>query len=1363
MTVASSASVFLLTTLLAAPAIGEDLLPWEAHPLASDPKAVLKAAQSVGNADSEAVVLFEDVEYRLDEEGRCDYRYRLAFRVQTEAAVKNWESVSADWAPWYQNRPELRARVITPDGIEHVLDPATVAEAGVGDDDGEIFSDRRRVRAPLPGVAAGSVVEEEIHIVDRSPLFSVGTGRRFVIGWLVPVLRTRVRVDVPESVPLKHVLREAPGFTVERRHDGGRVQLLIEAGRLEARPVPEPWMPSDQVRTPYFAFSTASSWAAVAQAYGHTVDEQIGIASMAASKAGVRREDVAVRLLKQLHREIRYTGVEFGEAAVVPRKPAEVLARSYGDCKDKAALLVSRLRAQGVAANVALLSAGYGADVDVDLPSLGVFDHAIVVLPGEPRLWIDATDESARVNELSLPDQGRLALIAAADTQELLRTPVTASGDNVLRKTREYRLTESGGARVIETTSATGSIERAYRSYYAGTKPEIRQEQRERYAKSEHGATSIVSARNSEPHDLSVPFEIRVESEAKPTEMEGATARVKIKLGSLFTRVPDEVLGDSQEGEDKARQTPFFMAEPHRIEWTYRIMPPPGFVLKRLPPADSVALGPARVEVRFDQQPDGTIGGRLSFDSGPRVLEPRAFEAFRVGLRKWRDRELTVELEDEAMALVEAGRTCEGIDRLRQAVERQPERALPRERLASALLTAGFGEAAREQARKGVALESGSSTAHRTLGWTLEHDALGRRFKKGWDRSAAEAEYRKAKELDSKNVAARMSLAILAEHDDEGVPFGEGARIEDGVREAEALRSDLDNSSLDINRLLGLMWLRRFEELERVAQTLPETSGRNELILVAAAMRRGVAAAVAEAAKLFPDAAQRRDALLHAGNSLTQLRAYPEGSALLSESVFGAEDAAVRRNRADLFTRVKRYEDLKLSEDDPRAAVIRLFIAGAEDGSGTSGATRLVDVMALSDAERAQLEERSGELRAAVQAGMRMATGGSARFTRGVVDLLVAVSSLSVDGDPEIGFRVRQKVGEAEQSIYVVRREGRCRVLGYAHQPERIAAEIWRLLDKGELSGAERWLDWLREDARRPPSDDDPLPAGAFLQLWSATGRRDLETARVATASLFLDAARAEEGIKTLTTSREGVSDERTQRAIDSALLALYGAAGRHADRAALAQRLRAVYPQSAYALAALVDALRKLGRTDEARAVCEERLRAQPNDVMALRVLAGMESGAGHYAAAETTFARLFESGRAETGDWNNRAWNALLRGSVDDAAVEWGQRAAQAKAQSHSLLHTLATLYAEKGRVKEAQQVLSQGLTLGDDEPGSADWYVVGRIAEHCGLWEVARSAYKRVAPKKDLQDTGVLAERALARLPPLPAPARASVSTK
>src|SRR5205823_9097961 len=101
------------------------------------------------------------------------------------------------------------------------------------------------------------------------------------------------------------------------------------------------------------------------------------------------------RLLERVHKDIRYTGLEFGEASIVPSRPAETLKRRYGDCKDQATLLVALLRAAGIPAQVALLDTGPGTDIEPELPGLGSFDHAIVFVPGPRPVWIDPTDEVA--------------------------------------------------------------------------------------------------------------------------------------------------------------------------------------------------------------------------------------------------------------------------------------------------------------------------------------------------------------------------------------------------------------------------------------------------------------------------------------------------------------------------------------------------------------------------------------------------------------------------------------------------------------------------------------------------------------------------------------------------------------------------------------------------------------------------------------------------------------------------------------------------------------------------------------------------------------------------------------------------------
>src|SRR5262249_48862633 len=99
--------VFFVVLGLAAPAAARgDTPPWEAQPFAADGKDVIKAAAAAAAADkSDVVVLFEESRFRFEPDGRCDYRYHIVYRIQTEAGVRGWSSIGSGWAPWFEQKP----------------------------------------------------------------------------------------------------------------------------------------------------------------------------------------------------------------------------------------------------------------------------------------------------------------------------------------------------------------------------------------------------------------------------------------------------------------------------------------------------------------------------------------------------------------------------------------------------------------------------------------------------------------------------------------------------------------------------------------------------------------------------------------------------------------------------------------------------------------------------------------------------------------------------------------------------------------------------------------------------------------------------------------------------------------------------------------------------------------------------------------------------------------------------------------------------------------------------------------------------------------------------------------------------------
>jgi hypothetical protein len=250
--------------------------PWDGPAFSATPVALLRAAAKISApAGVEVSVLFDEPRYRFETDGRESFWLRRIFKVNSPAGATDWGTVDLGWSPWYQNRPSLRARVVTPDGKSHELDPQTIEIVAENQSDNQMLSDRRTVRAPLPGMTTGAVVEELFEIVDQTPQFRAGLVEAHPLGFYgARVERQRVLVSAPASMPLKTVLYLLPGVHPAETRRGGDVELTFEAGPLDPVEPPPPGWPIERPARAALMMSTGASWADVAAGYAKLVDPQ---------------------------------------------------------------------------------------------------------------------------------------------------------------------------------------------------------------------------------------------------------------------------------------------------------------------------------------------------------------------------------------------------------------------------------------------------------------------------------------------------------------------------------------------------------------------------------------------------------------------------------------------------------------------------------------------------------------------------------------------------------------------------------------------------------------------------------------------------------------------------------------------------------------------------------------------------------------------------------------------------------------------------------------------------------------------------------------------------------------------------------
>nr|AGF93473.1 protein containing Transglutaminase-like domain protein [uncultured organism] len=124
------------------------------------------------------------------------------------------------------------------------------------------------------------------------------------------------------------------------------------------------------------------------------------------------KEEKIEALYNYVATKIRYVAIELGRGKYQPHKASETFTNKYGDCKDKATLLISMLRVAGIKAHPVLILSGLNAKTDFQAPPPGKgMNHAIVAVERESGLQLlDPTCDTCPYEYLPDNDRGKKAL-----------------------------------------------------------------------------------------------------------------------------------------------------------------------------------------------------------------------------------------------------------------------------------------------------------------------------------------------------------------------------------------------------------------------------------------------------------------------------------------------------------------------------------------------------------------------------------------------------------------------------------------------------------------------------------------------------------------------------------------------------------------------------------------------------------------------------------------------------------------------------------------------------------------------------------------------------------------------------------------
>ncbi|MGD8375429.1 MAG: DUF3857 and transglutaminase domain-containing protein [Acidobacteriota bacterium] len=568
------------------------------------------AAGSVASRD--AVLLEESLRIRVLSPTEAEVEYENRTRLLTQRGVERYGFAVVGYNPWVAVA-DFRGSIVLPDGKR-----TKVRKSDISDQSDfasyELYSDNRRKVMRFTGAAPGATVEHSYRTRIRSLFF---LPRRFLLADELPGAIRTLTVDYPASTPFRFDVRGTAEET--HRTDGDR-EIRSWTARDTAAVEFDPGSPPAADLLPRVSLFPeeilwedhridSTTWDGIASWYaglardGMQPDADVSrLTAEVVAGAGSGDERIR-RIYEFVQRQVQYVAVELGVGGWKPHPSGEVLHHRYGDCKDKATLMIAMLRATGLDGNPVLVRTRDAGRTDPEQP-VPSFNHAIVAVPAEDGfLFLDPTATTIPYGDLPWGDQGVNALVVLPDgTAQIVPTPLTPPEHNRLHHRVEAALDVSGRLSGIYVLEATGQ-RRAEISGALGVRDE-----RDRAAYLSGLLGELCPGALLRSHEIEPapgpeePLRIRMEFEVPRYAARAGSA---LLVGLHPTRSNDLIRLGGQEQRDQ----PVFFPYLFRDTASVRLRLPPGRSPRKLP--ESAYLNAPGFEAtatyRERDDPDGTV------------------------------------------------------------------------------------------------------------------------------------------------------------------------------------------------------------------------------------------------------------------------------------------------------------------------------------------------------------------------------------------------------------------------------------------------------------------------------------------------------------------------------------------------------------------------------------------------------------------------------------------------------------------------------------------------------------------------------------------------------------------------------------
>lgn len=434
------------------------------------------------------------------------------------------------------------------------------------------------------GLEAGSRVVLQYVYHDAPPRF---LPNHFVSSWLFQGVHRQLGearwvVQVPAGRELAMHVQGPVEHAVERGQGEHDVHTFTAS---DVPPlVPEPAMPPPRNLLAMVVLSTLSDWGEYVEWERALLSEVFQVDPELRALAGRLTADAETpqerldAIYRYVAQEIRYQqDYEDTIAGVRPHSCPVVLERGYGDCKDKAVLMILLGREVGLDLRFAVLRTTRAGRVFADVPNQQ-FNHAIVYVPAQDGIaeghFVDPTTDGLDIGNLRADDQGATALVLDPDDGEweILEIPYQDPSLTYYRCEIDVDVEGPEAAEARAACRLRGRIAGAYRRVMRND--ERAAQLRQNVAHMIFSGSTVTEASAANVEAIDAPLELSLTLDASAAlQPRGEARRIPVPLPFTLGRLT----------RLESRRTPLRLGPPDSARWTLTYRAPPGGRIVRAP------------------------------------------------------------------------------------------------------------------------------------------------------------------------------------------------------------------------------------------------------------------------------------------------------------------------------------------------------------------------------------------------------------------------------------------------------------------------------------------------------------------------------------------------------------------------------------------------------------------------------------------------------------------------------------------------------------------------------------------------------------------------------------------------------------